>query len=217
MLENYIEKLKPFIEEIFKNDLSGHDVKHLERTLNNALYIQKREGGDKIIIGISAYLHDIHRIMQNRAGCFIAPKDSLDMVRNILSNIDITKEQEDEICYCIEHHENYNWNGNNVKNKNALILQDADNLDAIGAVGIARTLYYSGSHGIPIHDDKISLKENNDYFEENGYGDSTTYHIYHKLLKLADYMNTKTAKKLAKKKTKIMKDFAENLLSEWGK
>lgn len=129
MLEEYIEKLKPFVIELFKNDSSGHDISHLERTMKLSLSIQEKEGGDRIIIGISAFLHDVHRIMQNTKGKFVSPKDSLDTVRKILSNVELTEEQINQICYCIEFHEEYNWNGKNVEDLNTLILQDADGLD----------------------------------------------------------------------------------------
>ena len=134
MLEKYIEDLRPLVIELFKKDSSGHDISHLERTMNTALYLQAKEGGDRIVIGVAAFLHDIHRIMQNETGTFVSPKDSLDTIRNILSKINLTNEQVEKICYCIEYHEQYNWNGNNVDDINTLILQDADNLDAIGAI-----------------------------------------------------------------------------------
>ena len=94
------------------------------------------EGGDRIVIGIAAFLHDVHRIMQNEMGTFVSPKDSLETIKKILSKIDLSNEQVEKICYCIEYHEQYNWNGNNVDDINTLILQDADNLDAIGAIGL---------------------------------------------------------------------------------
>ena len=133
MLEKYIEDLKPFVIELFKKDSSGHDISHLERVMKLALHIQETEGGDRLIIGISAFLHDIHKMMQNETGKFVPPKDSIKEIKKILSNIDLTEEQVNKICYCIEYHEEYNWNGFNVEDLNTLILQDADNLDAIGA------------------------------------------------------------------------------------
>lgn len=216
MLESYIEKLKPYVLNLFKNDSSGHDITHLQRTMNTALYLQKKEGGDIIVIGISAFLHDIHRIMQNESGKFVSPKDSLDTVRNILSNIDLTDEQVDKICYCIEYHEQYNWNGNNVEDLNTLILQDADNLDAIGAIGIGRTFSYGGSHNISMYDDKFPISVENKYSESNGDDPSTLHHFYHKLFKLGDNMNTATAKELAKKRTEFMKEFVKEFLNEWN-
>lgn len=81
MIEEYIYKLRPYVLDMFSKDSSGHDINHLERTMKLALYIQEKEGGDKIVIGISAFLHDIHRIIQNEKGVFVSPKESLETVR----------------------------------------------------------------------------------------------------------------------------------------
>lgn len=214
MLEEYIKELKPYVEELFKDDYSGHDIGHLTRTMNIALYLQEKEGGDRIIIGISAFLHDVHRLMQKDK--FVSPKESIPKVKEILSHVNLTEEQINKICYSIEHHEEYNWNGKKEKDINTLILQDADNLDAIGAIGIGRTFTYSGSKKIPMYDDTIPLNENNDYKEENGYDPSPIHHFYHKLFKLGDNMNTKTAQELAQKRTEFMKEFVKEFLEEWN-
>lgn len=215
-MDKYIEQLKPYVIELFKNDSSGHDISHLERTMNTALYLQEKEGGDRIIIGISAFLHDVHRIMQNESGKFVSPKDSLNTIKEMLSKTDLSDEQVNKICYCIEYHEQYNWNGNNVNDINTLILQDADNLDAIGAIGIGRTFSYGGSHNVIMYDPSVPLNEKNDYAEDNGDDESTIHHFYHKLFKLGNNMNTKTAKELSKKRTDFMKDFVNEFLSEWN-
>lgn len=216
MLENYIEKLKPYVIDLFKRDSSGHDISHLIRTMNTALYLQEKEGGDRIIIGIAAFLHDVHRIMQNESGKFVSPKDSLEKVKEILSHIDLTDEQVNKICYAIEQHEEYNWNGTNVDDINTLILQDADNLDAIGAIGIGRTFSYGGSHNVIMYDDKVPLNQNDDYSESNGDDESTIHHFYHKLFKLGDNMNTTTAKNLANRRIEFMKTFVKEFLDEWN-
>lgn len=216
MLEKYIEELRPHVIELFKKDFSGHDISHLERTMNTALYLQSKEGGDRIVIGIAAFLHDVHRIMQNETGNFVSPKDSLDTVKNILKYINLSNEQIEKICYCIEYHEQYNWNGNNVDDINTLILQDADNLDAIGAIGIGRTFFYGGAHNVVMYNPSVPLNEKNDYVESNVSDESTIHHFYHKLFKLQDNMNTKTAKELAEKRTNFMKNFVNEFLSEWN-
>lgn len=216
MLEEYIKELRPFVVELFRKDSSGHDISHLERTMNTALYLQEKEGGDRIVIGISAFLHDVHRIIQNETGVFVSPKDSLETVKNILSNIELTQEQIEKICYCIEFHEQYNWNGNNVNDLNTLILQDADNLDAIGAIGIGRNFYYGGAHNLKMYDDKIPLNENDDYAESNGGNESTIHHFYHKLFKLGNNMNTKTAKNMADRRIEYMREFVKEFLNEWN-
>jgi uncharacterized protein len=216
MLEKYISELKPFVMELFKDDSSGHDISHLTRTMNTALYLQEKEGGDRIIIGISAFLHDIHRLMQNETGVFVSPRDSIPKVKSMLSHIDLTEDEINKICYCIEYHEEYNWNGNNVDDINTLILQDADNLDAIGAIGIGRTFYYGGAHNVLMYDETVPINEKNDYSEAGGDDPSTIHHFYHKLLKLGDNMNTKTAREIAYKRTEYMRDFVHEFLNEWN-
>jgi len=220
MLEDYIEQLKPYVIDLFKDDSSGHDISHLIRTMNNALYIQEQEGGDRIIVGISSFLHDVHRIMENEINKpgkeykFVSPKDSIPKVKEILSNIDLTEEQVNKICFCIEYHEEYNWNGKNVDDINTLILQDADNLDAIGAIGIGRAFAYSGVHNMPMYDEEkeLVIEEN---FVEGHKDPSVIHHFYHKLFKLGDNMNTKTAKILADKRIEFMKDFTNEFINEW--
>ena len=214
MLENYIESLKPYVEELFKNDSSGHDISHLVRTMKLALYIGEREGADKLIVGIAAFLHDVHRIMQNETGKYVSPKDSLGTVREILSHITLTDEQVEKICFAIEYHEKYNWNGDNVEDINTLVLQDADNLDSIGAIGIGRAFSYSGAHGSQMYIENIPLT-NEKYNEESGDDPSTIHHFYHKLFKLKDNMNTKTAKEIATKRTEFMENFVKEFLDEW--
>lgn len=207
MLEKYIEELKPIVIELFKKDSSGHDISHLERVMKLALHIQETEGGDRLIIGISAFLHDIHRIMQNETGKFVSPKDSI---------IDLTEEQVNRICYCIEYHEEYNWNGCNIEDLNTLILQDADNLDAIGAIGIGRTFSYMAVHNMPMYNEEIPLNNTEDYVENKVVVDpSTIHHFYHKLFKISNNMNTVTGKRIAQERTDFMKSFVGEFLDEW--
>ena len=217
MLENYIEELKPFVIELFKNDSTGHDISHLERVMKLALNIQEKEGGDRLIIGISAFLHDVHRIMQNKTGKFVPPKDSINEIKKILSNIDLTEEQVNKICYCIEYHEEYNWNGSNVDDLNTLILQDADNLDAIGAIGIGRTISYMAVHNMPMYNEEIPLNKTENFVENKIIVEPSTIHYcYNKLLRLSDNMNTATAKKIALERHNFMKKFVSEFLDEWN-
>lgn len=215
MLEEYINKLRPVVLEMFCKESSGHDISHLERVMKIALHLQEKEGGDRLIIGISAFLHDIHRIMQNEGdGEFVFPKESLPTVRKILADTDLSEEQIEKICFCIEYHEEYNWNNHNVTDINTLILQDADNLDAIGALGIGRCFAFCGAHNIPMYVPDVPLEKDGAY-EEKENDVSGIHHFYHKLLRLGDYMNTNTAKAMAKVRTDFMKDFTEEFLKEW--
>ena len=219
MLKDYIYKLMPIVKEMCDKDKTGgHDLDHFNRTMKIALYLQKKEGGDCLIIGISSFLHDIHRLMQSEKGKYITPKESLDKVIEIIkkSKINLNDEQINKILFCIEHHEDYNWNGNNVDDINTLILQDADNLDAIGAIGIGRTFYYGGAHNVLMYDETVPINEKNDYSEAGGDDPSTIHHFYHKLLKLGDNMNTKTAREIAYKRTEYMRNFVSEFLNEWN-
>jgi len=215
-VEEYIEQVKPYVLELFKEDSSGHDYWHMERAKNLALKIQEKEGGDRIVVGLAAFLHDIHRIMQNERGVFVDPKESIPKVREILNNTDLDVETVDKICFAIENHEIYNWNGSNVEDINTLIVQDADNLEAIGAIGVGRCFSYGGSRKIEMYNPEIPLNESTDYAEEKGDDPTSLHHFYHKLFKLKDNMNTNTAKKIAEDRVAFMRNFAEEFLDEWN-
>lgn len=218
MLEEYINKLRPLVLDLVSKDRSGHNIDHLERTMKIALFLQEHEGGDRIVIGIAAFLHDIHRIMQNEEGKFISPKDSLGKIMEILNSIDLEEEKINKILHSIEYHEVYNWNNenNNYEDINTLILQDADNLEAIGATGIARSFLYSGANlNQLIYRSDIPLDNSFDFIEGQKEV-STIHHFYHKSLKLADNMNTNTARKLANKRIEFMKEYIDEFLKEWN-
>ncbi len=218
MLEKYINKLIPIIKEMTEKDKTGgHDIDHFIRTMKIALYLQTKEGGDPLIIGIASLLHDIHRIIQGQKKKYISPKESLDKVEEIIekAKLNLTKEQINKILFCIEHHEEYNWNGFNVDDINTLILQDADNLDAIGAIGIGRSFGYAAINNQVFYDDKIPL-ENFEGYEEKLKDVSNIHFLNNKLIKLGDNMNTKTAKLVAKDRVEFIKGFIDEYLKEWN-
>ena len=218
MLDLYIDKLIPIIKEMCdKNKTGGHDINHFFRTMKIALYLQTKEGGDPLIIGIASFLHDIHRLMQSERNEYVDPKDSLNRVLEIikLANLDLSNEQIDKILFCIEHHEDYNWSGFNVDDINTLIIQDADNLDAIGAIGIGRSFGYAAINNQPFYDDKIPLEKFEGY-EEKLKDVSNIHFLNNKLIKLGDNMNTKTAKLMAKDRVDFIKDFINEYIKEWN-
>lgn len=209
-----IKQLKERVEKYFNKDASGHNIDHLQRTLNYALYLQSKEGGDIVVIAISAFIHDIHRILSAQLKRFVSPKESLPVVETFLADLDISKEQKKHILFAIEHHEEYSFgkDGINVDDIESKILQDADNLDAIGAVGIVRTFKYSMAHNVVDYDPNVPLYQNE--YDESKEDASTMHHIHNKLLRLGEHMNTSTAKKLASKKTQLMKQFMEMYIEE---
>lgn len=210
----YIDKLRDKIDNYFKKDASGHSIDHLERTLNYALYLRSKEGGDVVVVGISAFIHDIHRIMGAEQNRYVSPKESLPVVEQFLVELDITLEQKQHILYAIEHHEEYSFGGGvKVTDIESKILQDADNLDAIGAMGIIRCFKYGFAHNVIDYEPSVPLYQNQ--FEEWKEDESSIHHINNKLLRLGESMNTKTARKIAKKKTKLMKDFIDMYIEEF--
>ena len=215
MLEKHLEKLRPMVMELFEKDSSGHDASHLERTMAAALYLQEREGGDRTVIGIAALLHDVHRIMEHDAGRFVSPEESIAPIREMLAGTDLAEDQIDRICYCVEHHEHYNWNGDNVEDWNTLVLQDADNLDALGALGIARAFAYGGAHGISLYDPSVPLGGRDDYAESDKPSASMLHFLFDKSFRLVENMNTETGRELAQRKIDYMRDFANRFLNEW--
>lgn len=217
MLDDYINKLMPIVKKMCSKDRTGgHDIDHFNRTMRIALYLQSKEGGDSLIIGIASFLHDIHRLLQSEKKRYVTPKESLDTVIEIIkqSKIELTKEQINKVLFCIEHHEDYNWNGNNVDDINTLILQDADNLDAIGAIGIGRSFGYAVLNNQLFYDDTVPL-EKFDGYEEKLKDVSNIHFLNNKLIKLGDNMNTKTAKLIAKDRVEFIKRFIEEYIKEW--
>jgi len=214
-LEKIIKQLRTRVEKYFGKDNSGHSIDHLERTLRLALYLQEKEGGDRLVIGISAFIHDVHRIMQSKYDRYVSPLESLPVVEEFLKEIKISDDQKKHILHVIEHHEEYNFSSKgNVKDIESLIVQDADNLDAIGAIGLVRVLKFGIVNNRVEYDPSVPL-EQTDFVE--GVGDpSTLHHMHNKLARLGAYMNTKTALKLAKKRSKIINYFVKMYVDEYN-
>ena len=214
-LDLMIEKLQQKLENGFKGDKTGHDFGHLKRVLKYGFYLWEQEGGDIEVIAVSCLVHDVHRLMGARENKFIHPRESLNEVNEIISDLGLTDEQVKHFLYAVEHHEQYAFGKEKVtvKDIESKIVQDADNLDAIGSIAIIRSFRYGTAHGMPDY-----LPEKPFYFSD--YGEdvndaSTIHHLYNKSLRLGKYLNTASARKLARKKTKIVKDFIELYVQEF--
>src|SRR5680860_202557 len=108
-MEKIIKKLEKEIKESFSEESSGHDIYHLKRVLNLSLFLQKKEGGDRLVIAIAAFLHDLHRIIEKKSGKFCHPRDSLSKIKELISKVKLTNEQKEKILHCVEYHEEYNF------------------------------------------------------------------------------------------------------------
>lgn len=215
-MEKIIKQLEEKVKTLFHKENSGHDIYHLKRVLNNALAIQEKEGGDKLIIAISALLHDVHRIMQNETGAFVSPKDSLPKIKEVLDTVDLTDEQKERIMHVIEFHEEYDFSkeGKTVNDIETLIVQDADNLDGMGAMSVARSFSYGAVNKIPMWAPEIPFDQG--IYDESKLDHSTVHHFHSKALKLKDNMNTKTAQSMAKHRHEFLKLFLQEFFDEWS-
>lgn len=214
--EKYISQLREKLTEYFSHDATGHGIDHLERVLKYALLLQSREGGDREVIAVSAYVHDIHRILSDTQGKYVSPKDSIPTVKEFLLPLGLPQETLEHIIYAIIHHEEYAFGKDKVSvtDKESLILQDADNLDAIGAIGIVRSFRYGASHNMQDYD--CSQPFYRSEYTESIDDKSTLHHLYNKPCRLGKYLNTQSAKQIAKEKTRLVKQFVKLYLKEFN-
>ena len=145
---------------MFDKDKTGHNIDHLKHTMLNALEIQKVEDGNIKVVAISALLHDVHRIMSDDKE-YVEPKYSLPKIRELLADLDLTEEEKEHICSAVEHHEEYSFGGGKVTvtDIESWILQDADNLEASGAIGLTRTISFSLFHNQLLYNSCIQREQ----------------------------------------------------------
>lgn len=210
MSEELIEQTKEYIKEFFKGDSSGHDYYHTLRVYNLAKTISKSEGGNQETIELAALLHDVddYKLVGKHKEPFYNAKTF--MRKN---NIEETKIE--EICDIISTISYKGIDTMTPKSIEGKIVQDADRLDAIGAIGIGRTFAYGGKVGRPMHNPDIAYNESmtsTQYYKNVG---TTINHFYEKLLKLKKLMNTKTAKDIAESRHIYMEKFLEEFYKEW--
>lgn len=216
-MENEIlEKTINFVQNTLKNAEAGHDWFHTERVWKISEKLAAIEGGDKEIIALSALLHDIADPKFHEGDETLALKIAGDFLReNNLSEKKIEK-----ILYIIQHLSFKNRNdtpkvGMDAPIKELRIVQDADRLDAIGAIGIARTFNFGGFKNNLMYDPNIppNLHQTKEEYKKSK--GTTINHFYEKLLLLKDLMNTKTAKKWAEERHQRMLIFLEDFYKEW--
>ena len=209
------EMIKKEVEKLFRYSKDpSHDFYHTLRVFKLPLFLQRKEGGDKPVVGASALLHDLHQALAQKYKKYFSGKDSLMEAERILKKIKFPEEKISNVLHCVEVHDHYNFTkeGNEAETIEAKIIQDADNLDGLGAIGIGRTFVFGGSHNVLMWKGDISR---NKYYKVEKLNDSTIEHFYDKLLKLKDNMNTKTGKRLAKRRHKFMLKFLKQFFKEW--
>ena len=208
MKNELIARTAAYVKEKFENEYSGHDWFHTLRVFRTATRIAEAEGADAETVQLAALLHDV----DDRK---LSPETYEDKAnaRNFLSANNVDESRIDEICRIIgEISFAENCVPSTLEGK---CVQDADRLDAIGAIGIARAFAYGGNRNRLMHHPDIAPNPNMTKEEYSKSESTTLNHFYEKLFKLTDMMNTETAKAIAKERDAYMKAFIVEFLDEW--
>mgnify|MGYP001613647147 FL=1 len=204
---NIINLLKQEVHDLMIND-SAHDFDHIMRVFKNAQNICKKENANEKLVLSAVLLHDIVSYPKSDKRSKSSSIKSAEESKKILKKFNFTKEEIQIISDAIRDH---SFSRNKIPvTLEGKILQDADRLDAIGAIGIARVFAVSGSEKRPFYNVKDPFCKNRTPNDEIW----TLDHFYRKLLKLESLMNTKSGKIEAKKRTKVLKDFLNELKKE---
>ncbi|MBQ2124952.1 MAG: HD domain-containing protein [Spirochaetales bacterium] len=207
-----IENAIKYVHEIFARDFSGHDFYHTMRVYKTAVQIAVRENADILTVQLAALLHDVDDIKLSPT-TYSVKKNAVDfMKQNKLSDEIINS-----VCKIIEEVSFAGTDSVVPSSIEGKCVQDADRLDAIGAVGIARAFAYGGNKGRKMYDPDIKpmTNMNKEQYRQND-NSTTINHFYEKLLLLKDMMNTETAKKVAERRHAFMQTYLDEFLAEWN-
>jgi len=204
--ESVFQEIRDRSLEFFR--LSHHDKSHVERVYNLALRIAKEEGADLDVVKAAVLLHDIARAMEDEGTIADHATESAKMAKRILEEVNFPREKTADVIHCIEAHRFKK--GVEAESLEAKILQDADRLDIIGAIGIARVFMRGGWSNQPMHDPEVPPKEKYD-----GRSQTPINHIYEKILKVKDTVNTKTARRITEERHRFVEQFIDRFLKEW--
>ena len=207
-----ISKTILFVRNQLQNAEGGHDWFHIERVYKNAIAIAEKEKCNTKIVKLGALLHDIADSKFHNGDESIGPK----VARTFLESEKVDAETINHVINIIE---NISFKGGNFEKKSSSIeleiVQDADRLDAIGAIGIARTFNYGGFKNRPLYNPAVppNLQMNKEEYKNSEA--PTINHFYEKLLLLKDKMNTETGKKMAQDRHHFMETFLSQFYAEW--
>ncbi len=206
--ESVFDAAKDYIRGLFEGDGSGHDYFHSVRVHDVAVTIQATEGGDPDVIRLAALLHDADdRKLFDSA--------DYDNARRFMNDNGILDDVQERVVHVISQ---ISFKGKDSVVPDSLegkIVQDADRLDAIGAIGIGRAFAYGGSRSRPMHVPGQGFLEDMDAETYYSHENTTINHFYEKLLLLKDMMNTPTARDMAEGRHRFMESFLEEFYAEW--
>ena len=210
--EQIIAQTAEHIRLKLEGEGSGHDWWHVYRVWKNAIHIGKQEKADLFVIELAALLHDIADWKFHDGNEDIGPR----LAREWLETLSVEESVIAHVCRIIRA---ISFKGAGVKNTmdspEGLIVQDADRLDAMGAIGIARTFAYGSSKHREIYNPTVNPQLHASFEQYKNSEGTTINHFYEKLLLLKDLMNTATAKEIAENRHKYMQEFLQQFFLEW--
>lgn len=208
-----IELTRAFVKSFHQGEATGHDWFHVQRVTHMAKKIGQIEGANLPKIEIIALLHDVADHKLNNGN----EKAGLKKVNDFLNQINIPSQLVKEVLQDID---NISYKGAKVEQSvlstEGKIVQDADRIDALGAIGIARTFAYGGHKNRIMYDPNSKIEMHADFDSYKSSTAPTINHFYEKLLLLKDRMNTKTAKLIAEERHQYMVDFLAQFYAEWN-
>ncbi len=211
-MQDKLQAIEQEIRKQFDEDTTGHDWYHIERVRKMALHLQSKEGGDPVIVELAALLHDISDHKMNGGILNAGGK----VAEELLKKYDFEQEIIQKVSSIIDK---VSFKGLLVPDQMSTleekIVQDADRLDAIGAIGIARAFSFGGSKNRPMYQPDISPEEHTSFEQYANAKSHTINHFYEKLLHLKDRLHTDTAKKIGEQRHLVMEDYLKQFYIEW--
>ncbi|MDW7732473.1 MAG: HD domain-containing protein [Methanolobus sp.] len=207
-----IDRTRYFVAEILADEPSTHDISHIERVEDLCLQIQEKEGGDLQVLRLAALLHDIGIVKEHQEGGNHAEYGA-EIAREFLSSEGVDVNVIDHVTSCIQTHRFSR--GLKAATIEACILQDADRLDALGAVGIFRSLVSMGALRALKHSIGIIKETSMNAYTEDPFDGFYDY-MQRKPFKIMDRLNTETAREIAEQRLRIMHLYLEELKRETG-
>jgi uncharacterized protein len=209
---NLIDRTAQYVQSTLSGEGSGHDWWHTHRVWTTAKRIGKAEGADLLVVELAALLHDIADWKAHDGDSTVGPR----MARDWLTFLDLDRGVVEHVCRIVA---DISFKGAGVEQPKLSLegkaVQDADRLDAIGAIGIARAFAYGGAKGRLIYDPALKPADHRTaeaYLNTSG---TTINHFYEKLLLLKDRMNTATGRAIAEKRHPFMEAFLRRFCEEW--
>ncbi|MDP2060347.1 MAG: HD domain-containing protein [Flavobacteriaceae bacterium] len=210
--ESIIQNTIRFVKTQLQGAEAGHDWFHVERVYKMAVRINKSEKANETVITLGALLHDVADSKFHNGDETIGPKVALAFLEQ--EGVDA-----ETVNHVVKIIENISFKGGNFpqkfRSKELDIIQDADRLDAIGAIGIARTFNYGGFKNRELYNPEVKPNLNMDKETYKKTVSPTLNHFYEKLLLLKDRMHTETAQKIANDRHRFMENYLAQFLAEW--